>query len=137
MSHPRIQADGAIITSAVFVGAVWSLRKVMENGKLAGEVSKSPTVSEGELRTLVGLAKQAPSAEQFLVGYGFVFFTLAIVAQAAPDPAKWFAALVAVGTGFANAGPVLAFVGSKTAPAKSAGVPKPTPASGVSGSAHA
>lgn len=79
---PRLRgkADGVILTSALVVFGMWGFRALYE-GK----------VKPGEAK-----------AGQFLVGFGFVFFALSVLAIPAPEFAGTFAILVAVGSVLKN-----------------------------------
>lgn len=92
----RTGAEGTIVVCAVIVGGVWLFRTLYETGKAAVEVKSSPA------KELAGLSANPAHPAQFIVGYGFVFFTLSVVALPAPELAKMFAVLIAVGTTLTN-----------------------------------
>ncbi|HET7047874.1 MAG TPA: hypothetical protein VFI54_06340 [Solirubrobacteraceae bacterium] len=75
------QAQTAVSVSAFVVAAIWAYRKLTEG----------PTG-----------ASSVPNAGHFIVGYGFTFVSLALMAQAAPAFGGMFAILVATGDTLAN-----------------------------------
>ena len=102
-------AEGTIIGCAVVVAAVWGFRTLYETGKNVGE-SKSSTAKE-----LAGLTAHPAKPAQFLLGYGFVFFTLSVVSMGAPDFAKNMAILIAVGTTLTNGAMMFTDIGNAEA----------------------
>jgi hypothetical protein len=92
----RTGAEGDIVVCAVIVGGVWAFRTLYETGKAAVESKSSP------IKELSGLSAHPAHPAQFIVGFGFVFFTLSVIAIPAPEFAKMFAVLIAVGTTLAN-----------------------------------
>lgn len=104
-------AEGTIIGCAVVVAAVWGFRTLYETGKNVGE-SKSSTAKE-----LAGLTAHPAKPAQFLLGYGFVFFTLSVVSMGAPDLAKNMAILIAVGTTLTNGAMMFTDIGNAEASA--------------------
>lgn len=109
------KAESVVLTSAVFVFAVWAFRSLYEAGQATAQPQSRPaTASAGEL---VGLAAHPAHPAQFLVGFGFVYFMLSITASAAPKFASNFAVLIAVGDGLANGLGVFTDIGKATSAA--------------------
>lgn len=111
--HPRTKSEAIVLMCAVIVFAVWAFRSLYEYGKTAvkaQEAARGNPAANFNVKELVGLSPHAPHPYQFLVGWGFVFFILAIGATAAPKLASTFAVLVAVGSTIANGLSVFSFV---------------------------
>lgn len=109
MSSSGSNAEGTIIGCAVVVAAVWGFRTLYETGKEVKE-SKSSTSKE-----LAGFTAHPAKPAQFLLGYGFVFFTLSVVSMGAPDFAKNMAILIAVGTTLTNGAMMFTDIGNAEA----------------------
>lgn len=71
-------ADGIIVTSALLVGGVYAYRRVVE--------------------TPGGSQRALPSFGRWATGYGVAFAVVAVVGQASPGFAAWFAVLIAAGS---------------------------------------
>ena len=95
-------AEATIVVCAVIVGGVWAFRTLYETGKSGIELSSGPKEGKSQLQTLAGMSVHPAKPAEFIVGFGFVFFSLSVIALPAPDLAKWFAVLIAVGTTLAN-----------------------------------
>ncbi len=76
------QAQSAVSISALVVAAVFGYRKLTE-ATTQGNVSAAPWA-------------------HFVIGFGFVYVSLAVVAQAAPELGGMFAILIAAGDVLAN-----------------------------------
>lgn len=111
LKTPSSSAEGTIVGCAVIVLAVWGFRTLYETGKEVKE-SKSSTAKE-----LAGLSAHPAKPAQFLLGYGFVFFTLSVVGMGAPELAKTFAILIATGTTLANGAMMFTDIGNAEAEA--------------------
>lgn len=109
MPHPHADAEATIVGCAVLVGAVWGFRTLYEAGR---EVKEERST---DLKELAGFSAHPAHPAQFLVGYGFLFFTLSIVAMGAPELAKNFGILVAVGTTLTNGAMIFTDIGNATA----------------------
>lgn len=81
-------AQAAVSVSAFVVAAIFAYRKLTETS------SSTP----------------APSVGHFVLGFGFTYVTLAILAEAAPELGGMFAVLVATGDLLANGKPLIADV---------------------------
>jgi len=79
-------AQSAVSISAFVVAAIFAYRKLTESS------SSTPV----------------PSVGHFVLGFGFAYTTLAIVAQAAPELGGMFAVLVGAGDLLANGKPLIA-----------------------------
>lgn len=75
------QAQSAVTLSAFVVGGVYLYRKMTETSSGKGTV---------------------PPVAHFVIGFGFVFIALSLVAQGAPELGGMFAVLVATGDLLAN-----------------------------------
>lgn len=106
----RAKSEGTILASAVVVFGVWAFRSLYESGKTVEKAAR-----EGGVKELVGLSPQPAHPAQFLVGFGFVFFTLSVVAVAAPKAAANFSLLVAAGTTVANGMSIFTDISKATA----------------------
>lgn len=95
-----MKAEKTIVTCAIVVFAMWGFRSLYEMGNAPVEAGEA--VHKGGLKELVGLEPHPSHPGQFLVGFGFTFFVLSIVAMGAPELAASFAVLVAVGTTLTN-----------------------------------
>lgn len=73
------QAQSAVTLSAFVVASVFAYRKLT-----------------------AGSSGSAPNTGHFVIGFGFTYITLSIIAQAAPELGGMFAVLVAVGDLLAN-----------------------------------
>lgn len=104
-------AQGTIVGCAIVVAAVWGFRTLYETGKEV-KTSKSSTAKE-----LAGLSDHPAHPAQFLLGFGFVFFTLSVVSMSSPKLAKTFAILVATGTTLANGASMFTDIGNAEAEA--------------------
>jgi len=94
-------AEATITVCAVIVAGVWAFRTLYETGKSGTELTSG--AKEGKsLQTLAGMEAHPAHPAQFIVGFGFVFFSLSVIALPAPELAKMFAVLIAVGTTLAN-----------------------------------
>lgn len=83
------QAQSAVALSAFVVAAIFAYRKLIET-------TTSPSVGE------------VPQTGHFVLGFGFTYITLSLLAQAAPALGGMFAVLVAVGDLLANGQPLIA-----------------------------
>lgn len=95
-------------TSAVIVGIVYAYRRLVEPaGQTAPHVATKNAVKQ--------LAGQGgpPPLEHFIVGYGFAFLVMSLLAQADPDLGGSFAVLVAVATVLAQGQQIAADVNSQ------------------------
>jgi len=70
----REDAQSAVTLSALAVGLMFAYRKAMEQG-----------------------SGSSPSTSHFVIGFGFAFFVISIVAEAAPELGGMLALLVATG----------------------------------------
>lgn len=100
------KAESAVTTSALVVGGIFLYRHLVEpsigNGREKGKASN----------ILMGGAP--PSVPTFVVGWGFTFLTLSMVAAASPELGGWFAILVALGAILTNGQTVLSDVSKRT-----------------------
>jgi hypothetical protein len=94
-------SEATIVVCAVIVGGVWAFRTLYETGKATGEALATET-SASKVKTLAGLTAHPAKPAEFIVGFGFVFFSLSVIALPAPELAKMFAVLIAVGTTLGN-----------------------------------
>lgn len=86
----RLEAQTAVTLSAFWVAAIFAYRKLSEP---------------------VTAATPAPSSTaHFVIGFGFTYVLLSIVAQVAPPLGGMFAVLVATGDTLANGKPLFADV---------------------------
>lgn len=108
-----MKAEKTILTCAVVVFAMWGFRTLYEMGNAPVETAKA--VKEGGIKQLIGLEPQPAHPAQFLVGFGFVFFSLSVIAMGAPELAASFAILVATGTTLANGASLFTDVSKATA----------------------
>lgn len=91
------QAQSAIVTSAVLVGAIYMYRRMVD----PAPVTDAPHTPSETLRQLAGTGPTAPLG-RFITGWGFTYLTLAAVAEPAPDVAGGLAWLVLLGTILGN-----------------------------------
>lgn len=89
-SSSRKGGQGAILASAMVIGATWGYRKLIEP-------AAQPKPHESQARKIAGLEPQPASTAQFAVAAGFVFFALSVTNLAAPELASAFAVLFATG----------------------------------------
>jgi hypothetical protein len=80
------QAQSAVSLSAFVVAVIFAYRKLTETATSS---------------------KNTPSTAHFVIGFGFVYITLSLAAQAAPAFGGMMAILVATGDALANGGPVI------------------------------
>jgi hypothetical protein len=78
------------------------------------------------LNAEVGSSKPPPSAAHFLIGFGFTYITLAILAAGAPALGGMFAILVGTGDALVNGQAILADVQTGLGAAKTATSPATT-----------
>lgn len=94
----RKGAEGAVMVSAVVVSAVYAYRKLIEpHASTPEHESKAHPVSK-----VIGAEPAPASLGAFAVGFGFTFFSLAVIATFAPNLAGSFAVTVAVGDVLVN-----------------------------------
>ena len=86
-------AQTAVLTSAVLVGGVYAYRRLIEGPGQSAHQLASKTAA----KQLAGQGNPPPLAH-FLVGYGFAFLVMSMVAEADPDLGGGFAILVGVAT---------------------------------------
>lgn len=79
------QAQTAVSTSAFVVAAVFAYRKLVEPAS----------------------SKPAAPTSHFILGFGFAFIALSLIAQGAPELGAMMAILVATGDALANGKPLL------------------------------
>lgn len=130
-------AHSAILTSALVVGGIYGIRKLIEPA--ASEASK-PATSLAHAALQVAGAEPAPAGVgQWATGFGFVYTSLAIFATFAPGFAGSMAVLVAVSDTIINGGAIFTDVskqvGAPAEAATSSTLPTGTVASGVKGTA--
>jgi hypothetical protein len=99
---PTVQAETTITVCAVIVAGVWGFRTLYETGKSGTELTSGAKEGKSQLQTLAGMSAHPAAPAEFIVGFGFVFFSLSVIALPAPELAKMFAVLIAVGTTLAN-----------------------------------
>lgn len=106
------KAQDLVNGAALIVSAIYFYRKLIEPAVGAAGSSAGPDATEkptaGEPHTVAGAAAQllgqgeVASTGRFVVGWGFTFLTLSLMAPAAPELAGAFAALVALGSILGN-----------------------------------
>jgi hypothetical protein len=87
-------AEHWVVISALVVAAVYAYRRIVE------------PVSQGNVGNVIGLGNPVPLA-QWATAWGFVYFLLAVVTEAAPGLGGSFAILIATGDVLANAPAIL------------------------------
>ena len=122
-------ADATILTSAIVVGGVWLYRKLVE------PIASIP--GTGSLKGLVGLEAAPAATAQFLPAFAFIYITLGLLSTAAPDAARSFAVLVAVGDVLTNGSSVFTDMQGQAAGTTTAAAPTPTAAATASSSGPA
>lgn len=91
------QAQSAIVTSAVLVGAIYMYRRLVD----PDEAQDAPRDPRGALRQLAGIGPTAPVG-RFVTGWGFAYLTLAAIEGPAPDLAGMLAWLILLGALLGN-----------------------------------
>jgi hypothetical protein len=86
------QAQSAIVTSAVLVGAIYMYRRMVEPDQ-AQDAPKDPRRA---IRQLAGIGPTAPLG-RFITGWGFTYLVLAAIEGPAPDIAGMLAWLILLG----------------------------------------
>lgn len=99
------QAQSAITSSAVVVAALYGFRKLLEPEQPEPDAKAGP-------EDLIGFGPMPPFGV-FVVGWGFSFMTLAVLATWQPDLAGYFAVLIMLGALMGNGVPVSAHVTEK------------------------
>lgn len=89
----RNNAESTVTTSALIVGVVYAYRYFTEGPSSAAPSLAHPTAAK-QLAGAGGL----PPLSHFIIGYGFAFMIISVIAQAEPDVGGPLAALVALGT---------------------------------------
>lgn len=131
-------AHTAILTSALVVGGIYGIRKLIEP---AASAVHSPAKSLAHAALQVAGAEPAPAGiGQWATGFGFVYTSLAVFATFAPGFAGSMAILVAASDTIINGGAIFTDVSKQVgAPAEAAAATSPaltgTVASGVKGTA--
>src|SRR3954469_1899482 len=91
----QTQAESAVTASALVVGGLYVFRRLSET---------DVTVTAGKglrIKQLAGIGTPPPTGP-FVVGWGFTFLVIALLAQASPTLGGSFALLVATGAVLAN-----------------------------------
>jgi hypothetical protein len=116
----RQAAERALVVSALIVAGTYTYRLVTEGHASSGG-------------NLVGIGAP-PNVGRFITGWGFAFFVLAVITEAAPPLGGSLSILVAAGDVLANAGQVAndvnTKVGAQTTPPVSGPPPAATPTHG-------
>jgi len=105
-------AERWVVISALVVIAVYGYRRITEASQ------------QGGLSNIIGQGPPVPLAE-FATAWGFVFFLIALVTEAAPGLGGSFAILVAAGDLLANTGSITADVTKQEQPKPSQSTPPP------------
>lgn len=131
-------AHSAILTSALVVGGIYGVRKLIEP---AASEASHPAKSLAHAALQVAGAEPAPAkVGQWATGFGFVFTSLAVVATFAPSLAGSMAVLVAVSDTIVNGAAIFADVsqqvGAPPASAGSSAAPAGTVLAGAHGAAR-
>lgn len=98
----RQGAERAVVVSALVVIGTYSYRLLTEGHSSSG----------GGLPQLVGIGAP-PNIGRFITGWGFAFFVIALIAEAAPSLGGSLAILVATSDVLGNAGQVATDVNTK------------------------
>lgn len=109
----RSSAESTVTTSALIVGVVYAYRYFTE-----GPSSDAPSLAHPTAAKQLAGAGGLPPLSHFIIGYGFAFMIISVIAQAEPDIGGPLAALVALGTVLAQGQALFGDVGNAlTAPA--------------------